>query len=206
MLCHECQFYSPGGICRNPKVHKREVGYFQEACSHFAPPQNESEPNETPTPMEPKQETPTTKVCRRCGRELPLESFAKNKSRQDGLQESCRECMASYNREYRTRHHGKKFGFAGDPDPKTKEKPMDEVKMAAAPAKNELGKKFEENIDRSILEAAKAPSELEKRILDAELPAPVIINPSVSEIPDIDLVKELRRRGYKVKCEKTVKL
>lgn len=202
MLCHECQFYSPGGICRNPKVHKREVGYFQEACSHFAPPQNELEPNETPTPMEPKQETPTTKVCRRCGRELPLESFAKNKSRQDGLQESCRECMAAYNREYRTRHHGKKFSFAGDPDPVREMKSLEYAQ--AAPV--DLGEKLEAVMGKRVIESSKDPSEIENRTLEAELPAPVIVNPSVSEIPDIDLVKELRRRGYKVKCEKTVKL
>lgn len=31
-------------------------------------------------------------------------------------------------------------------------------------------------------------------------------NPSVQEIPDHDLVKELRRRGYEVKCSKTIEL
>jgi hypothetical protein len=35
---------------------------------------------------------------------------------------------------------------------------------------------------------------------------PVAANPSVEEIPDHDLAKELRRRGYDVKCTKIVEL
>ena len=33
-----------------------------------------------------------TKVCKKCGRELPVENFAVNRSNKDGLQAECREC------------------------------------------------------------------------------------------------------------------
>ena len=37
-----------------------------------------------------------TKKCPKCGRELPLECFGKNKSRKDGLQPYCKECNKQY--------------------------------------------------------------------------------------------------------------
>ena len=36
--------------------------------------------------------TVETKVCPRCGRELPVTKFYKNKSRPDGLSSYCKEC------------------------------------------------------------------------------------------------------------------
>lgn len=35
----------------------------------------------------------TTKVCPKCGRELPAESFNKSSKSKDGLQHYCRECQ-----------------------------------------------------------------------------------------------------------------
>ena len=41
-----------------------------------------------------------TKVCTKCGRELPLEAFSKKANTKDGLQYHCKECQkeASKNR------------------------------------------------------------------------------------------------------------
>ena len=39
-----------------------------------------------------------TKKCSKCGRELPLSKFNKNKNRRDGLQDRCRDCFSAYNR------------------------------------------------------------------------------------------------------------
>lgn len=44
-----------------------------------------------------------TKICSKCGRELPLECFGKRKRSKDGLQPYCKECQKQYytsNREY----------------------------------------------------------------------------------------------------------
>lgn len=43
------------------------------------------------TDME-NQDTPKTKVCKRCGRELPVTEFGKHCKTKDGLQPYCREC------------------------------------------------------------------------------------------------------------------
>ena len=39
-----------------------------------------------------------TKVCKKCGRELPVEAFNKKAKSKDGLQDMCRECHKEYNR------------------------------------------------------------------------------------------------------------
>ncbi|MFJ6659108.1 endonuclease VII domain-containing protein [Streptomyces sp. NPDC091377] len=41
-------------------------------------------------------EEPSAKPCRKCGRELPLAAFARDRNRRDGLQVDCRECVAEY--------------------------------------------------------------------------------------------------------------
>lgn len=42
----------------------------------------------------PQQEA--AKKCGRCGEVLPIEAFAKNKAKKDGMQERCRACRASH--------------------------------------------------------------------------------------------------------------
>jgi hypothetical protein len=49
-----------------------------------------------------------TKICKKCGRELPLSEFYKDKSRKDGLEYRCKECKKQYkvdNREYILEYH-----------------------------------------------------------------------------------------------------
>lgn len=41
-----------------------------------------------------------TKVCNKCGRELPIEAFSKKTKSKDGLQDMCKECQSAYNREH----------------------------------------------------------------------------------------------------------
>lgn len=40
------------------------------------------------------------KVCFKCGRELPVEQFSKNKTRKDGLDTKCKECAKQYMQQY----------------------------------------------------------------------------------------------------------
>lgn len=42
-----------------------------------------------------------TKICKRCGRELPLSEFSKCKRNKDGLQLWCKECNKQYYAEHR---------------------------------------------------------------------------------------------------------
>ena len=41
-----------------------------------------------------------TKVCPKCGRELPVTSFHKNRASKDGYQKDCKECKSKYSKEY----------------------------------------------------------------------------------------------------------
>ena len=41
-----------------------------------------------------------TKVCPKCGRELPLSEFYKDKSNKDGLRTYCKECHKEYAKSY----------------------------------------------------------------------------------------------------------
>jgi hypothetical protein len=40
-----------------------------------------------------------TKICKKCGQELPLENFSKNAKMKDGLQNHCRACASEYSRQ-----------------------------------------------------------------------------------------------------------
>lgn len=139
-VCGGCAHYRAGGSCVE---RRKDVGYLWTACAQFT--------TETPKPQDTMEKTtPTTKVCKKCGRELPAEAFNRHAKSRDGLQPYCRECQ----------HETAKAGAA----------------KAGRPKKAQ------------------------------QAPAPTIPNPSVTEIPDHDLSQELRRRGYDVKCSKTIEL
>ena len=42
-----------------------------------------------------------TKVCKKCGRELPLSEFPKNRHSKDGYLNTCKTCRTSYEKSYR---------------------------------------------------------------------------------------------------------
>lgn len=45
-----------------------------------------------------------TKICTKCGIEKPLDQFAKNSSKHDGLSPQCKECKHKYYDEYYKKH------------------------------------------------------------------------------------------------------
>ncbi|MEU7048391.1 endonuclease domain-containing protein [Streptomyces eurythermus] len=55
-------------------------------------------------------EEPNARECRKCGRELPLTSFARDRNRRDGLQVRCRECVARYNSAAHSRRRREPLG------------------------------------------------------------------------------------------------
>ena len=150
-VCGDCAHYIYGGWCAEKR---REIGFLWEACNKW----KDKHEEQTPRKETMEKTTPTTKVCKRCGRELPLEAFGKTVRSKDGYQSNCRECQAELVRQ----------GW---------EKRRAEGKAHPAPMRK------------------KAPKE-----------TTVAANPALAELPDHDLVQELRRRGYDVKCTKTIEL
>lgn len=57
-------------------------------------------------------EEPKTKVCSKCGRELPITDFAKSSSCKDGHVGQCRDCVNAYQRENYARNKGKTMAHA----------------------------------------------------------------------------------------------
>ena len=49
-----------------------------------------------------------TKVCTKCGRELPLENFYVNKSLKGGHDNTCKECKNTYAKEWQKKNKEKK--------------------------------------------------------------------------------------------------
>jgi len=107
MYCSECSFFRGDGLCKNPQVRKREVGYFQKACAQFVE-RKTTKQTETPTDsmeMNTATSAPQTKVCERCGRELPLDQFDRHYATKDKHTKICHECNTA----------AKKAGFRPKP-------------------------------------------------------------------------------------------
>ena len=49
-----------------------------------------------------------TKVCNKCGRELPVESFGKNHTCKDGRCGTCKDCKKAYTKEWQKKNKEKK--------------------------------------------------------------------------------------------------
>lgn len=49
-----------------------------------------------------------TKVCSKCGRELPIEKFYTNKSLKGGYDNCCKECKNAYQKEWQKKNREKK--------------------------------------------------------------------------------------------------
>ena len=80
--CADCTYYAAGGRCRNHDVRKDTVGFLQPACPLF-----------TEKTTQPQMETtPTTKVCKVCGRELTLDHFQISGFTKQPIN-TCKECM-----------------------------------------------------------------------------------------------------------------
>lgn len=96
-ICGDCGCYRPGGHCVNPKVRKQVVGYLQPPCQYFDGQNNT--PNQHPPQnmkqTENQENMATKKVCKDCGRELPIESFVRSRS---GFTDHCKECWSKARR------------------------------------------------------------------------------------------------------------
>lgn len=53
-----------------------------------------------------------TKICKKCGRELPLEAFGKSSRSLDGLRDHCKECVNRQQRDEYARRKAKEQGIS----------------------------------------------------------------------------------------------
>lgn len=58
------------------------------------------------------EELTETKVCKKCGRELPITEFALNKTLKDGRVGQCKDCVNAYQRERYALKKGKTMAHA----------------------------------------------------------------------------------------------
>lgn len=52
------------------------------------------------------------KICKKCGRELPLEAFGKSSKSIDGLQDCCKDCVNQQQRDSYARRKAKEQGIS----------------------------------------------------------------------------------------------
>ena len=157
--CGDCSWFSDG-YCRKLR---QSAGFFTIACDDFA--------------LGTTDTAPATKVCKTCGRELPLDHFGGHHRTADHLQASCKECMK------------KKFKTATEKRWKErKAEALGKVKKVKAAPKTELDEILDKAEPMSIQETEvkyEAP-----RDLDGYTPQ--------------ELFDELKRRGWTgvlTKCE-----
>ena len=73
---------------------KDGIGHFAEPCEYYEDQNNQEQPK-TSTAME--SYTTPAKVCKICGRALPLDSFPKHPRTKDGHGHICAECLKAKN-------------------------------------------------------------------------------------------------------------
>lgn len=92
-ICGNCQHYTMhqtnGPWCM---LKRREVSYLQRAFDECF-----EEPGDAPKNLG------MTKVCSRCGRELPIANFGRHSRTKDGYQPCCRECQSKMNKGHKKR-------------------------------------------------------------------------------------------------------
>lgn len=91
-----------------------------------------------------------TKVCRECGRELPISEFNKRRTAKDGLQDRCRDCFSAYNRR---RYASNREKFKADVKRYREENPNNELETRLKTCKKNTTAK---NAHRAVAAAIRA--------------------------------------------------
>lgn len=82
MTCNDCTHYAGNGKCRKNKNGTTSPLKVADELKCF----EQAEPEKPVLP----EETPAMKVCKGCGRELPLDAFWRNRQ---GVTGYCKDCM-----------------------------------------------------------------------------------------------------------------
>lgn len=98
--CGHCAYWANNSFtgtssCRLTK--RDDVGYFAPSCEHFERREQPTKTKETMETTEIANTAPQTKVCKICGRELPLDSFPKHPRTKDGHTTICADCFRTKN-------------------------------------------------------------------------------------------------------------
>ena len=102
MYCSDCVFFKDDARCL---LSRKDVGWFQKPCNKFQTPDQppltehklhifsakDYQPDSKKKDMEKEQKAAQTKVCSKCGRELPVENFTRGRFGSTSL---CKECKA----------------------------------------------------------------------------------------------------------------
>ena len=103
--CNRCHRVLP--ITEFHRNHTRKDGYqcqckdCQRELAHLMYVKRE-EAKQTEQPLE----VPTTKVCAKCKRELPVEMFGHTPKNKNGLKSYCKDCENENSRKYRAQRYG----------------------------------------------------------------------------------------------------
>ena len=148
-VCGECKHYKQMPFCENICLLTGKVIPYLAHKECFEPKLNDSANKLTSNT---NMETPKTKVCKDCGRELPIDKFGKAFRSKDGYNHICRECKGK--------------------------------RMAGVRRKEE--------------EVPEVSPHMQKTIERVQM--------TLSQCDDLELVTELRERGWDVKCTRTIEI
>ena len=107
-ICLNCAYFGSADLGSGKHIcltnHKSLSVFPHESCELF----KFKIPNVTPENMTlDENSTPQTKVCKRCGKNQPIENFYANAKAADGLQCYCKACKREMNREFQRKNRYK---------------------------------------------------------------------------------------------------
>ena len=220
VVCRDCPNYEKGGYCR----HKRkDIGALTPACDYALTLNNKFNPEDNDEPMGNLAPQAKTKTCTKCGRELPISEFYAKAGSKDGLQTICKEC---HNEAIKKSREKKEAKDGAKPPTKLCKRCGRELPLVSfgknASTKDGLQYWCKECQNRSVT-AAKAkkraaedsflgksepepePAPLTEALQEVvEGPAPQPTPAALEGIDSVELVRELRARGYTVEASRPI--
>lgn len=142
------------------------------------------------------------KVCKRCGKEYPIEYFHKNENCKGGRRNQCKYCVSNYNRKYKKR--------------KAKEKERkDKEMMPTENVKTRICSRCKRELPLSAYNKGGSPdgtqwycrecqSERYKQPVEENRTDDMQKREFMQSLTDYELIAELTHRGYRIKYEETV--
>lgn len=130
MTCADCTHYAGNGKCRKNKKGTTSPMKVADELTCF----QAAEPEK---PVLPEEKKPETKVCKGCGRELPLDAFWRNRQGPTGY---CKDCMKE--------KHAKAAAKREQKYKENEERILRQVFGEQADSLAEAKKAFDEELDR----------------------------------------------------------
>lgn len=220
VVCMDCPDYAKGGFCS----HKRkDTGALSPACDYALTLNNKFNPEDNDEPMGNLAPQAKTKTCTKCGRELPISEFYAKAGSKDGLQTFCKECHNEASKKSREKKEAKdglkpptklckrcgrelpliRFGKNAS----TKDglqywcKDCQNLSVTASKAKKRAAE--DSFLGKSEPKPEPEPQTEAKPVIQ-EAPEPQPSPAPLEGIDSVELVKELRARGYTVEASRPI--